>query len=77
MSSGEIDARIARFSAQIDSDREILRRKVGQLLRKFNRGESKISLYGLASIDLVVEFERRLNLMSDSEVREALAIVRE
>jgi len=75
--SAEIDARLARFAGEIDSDREVLRRKVGQLLRKFNRGESKVSFYGLASIDLVVEFERRLNLMSDSEVRDALAIVRE
>lgn len=76
MSSAEIDRRLENFATRLESDREVLRRKVGKLIRELNNGESTFSYWGI-HVDILAEFERRLSLLNESQVRRALDILRE
>lgn len=74
--SAEIDARLARYATNNESDREVLRRKVVQLVREFNGGEMGVR-FGPFTFNIASEFEQRLRGLSDAQVKHALAILRE
>jgi len=76
MSQAEIERRLEGFAKLVHSDRETLRRKVGQLIRELNGGNTMVS-YGPIHVDIIVQFEKQLNLLSDAKVSRALEILRE
>jgi hypothetical protein len=76
MSQAEIDGRLAKLAEYNKSNREVLRRKVVQLVRELNGGSTTIG-YGPIRVDIFVEFERSLQRLSDGQVSRALVILRE
>ena len=74
--SAEIDRRLALHARQVNSPREIVRRKVRSLIIELNGGTTTIR-YGPFEVDIIVQLEKILADRTDADVERALAIMRE
>ena len=73
--NSRLNLNLAYLESVLNRDEEVLRRKVLQLIKKFNHGSTKVSRYGI-TVDVFVEFERLIDQASPNQVKEALEILR-